>query len=271
MIENWESAMPAAGSSPPRGVTERIESILADPARRVAVTEVRLGLGYSAVLLEDGGMGLAYTFRREARGGCCVFDGLRPLVDRPASDLLPLMGSADRIEAAVGLACACALANRGDKPYLRGDVLAHLTLGDDEEVGMVGYFGPLVEPVRSRVRRLTVYEWVDEPQGDVRPAREAAEGLGRCQVALITGTAIINHTIDGLLEASRGCRSVAILGASTPLLAEAFEDLNVSLLSGVVARDPASIFQVISEGGGMRQFGPHVDKVNLRVSEGALP
>jgi hypothetical protein len=88
-------------------------------------------------------------------------------------------------------------------------------------------------------------------------------------VALITATSIINHSIDELLEASLNCRSVAILGASTPLLAEAFSSRNVSLLSGVVALDPASIFHVISEGGGMRQFGPHVDKVNLSVREGA--
>lgn len=35
--------------------------------------------------------------------------------------------------------------------------------------------------------------------------------------------------------------------------------------TGVVVIDPPSILQVVSEGGGMRQFSPHVRKVNLRV------
>lgn len=244
-------------------VAGRIEAILAREAREARVSEVRLGLGYTAVLLDSSALGLAYTFRAQARGGCSAFDGLRPLVGRPASDLLPLMQSRDPIEAAVGLACANALASRRAEALHEGDVLEHLEIGGDDEVAMVGHFGPLVETIRGRARGLSVYERVDEPHGYLRPAHEAEEGLARCQVALVTATSIINHTIDALLEAAGSCRSVAILGASTPLLAGAFSGHNVTLLSGVVATDPASILRVVSEGGGTRQLGPHVRKVNL--------
>jgi uncharacterized protein (DUF4213/DUF364 family) len=179
------------------------------------------------------------------------------------------MQSHDRIEAAVGLACANALANRPREPLREGDILEHLELRGDDEVGMVGHFGPLVETIRRRTRHLSVYEWVDEASGHLRPAHEAEEGLGRCQVALITATSIINHTIDALLEAAGSCRSVAILGASTPLLAEAFSSRNVTLLSGVVSTDPESILRVVSEGGGTRQLGPHMRKVNLLLGDHA--
>jgi hypothetical protein len=39
-----------------------------------------------------------------------------------------------------------------------------------------------------------------------------------------------------------------------------------TMLSGVVVTQPEEVLRVVSEGGGMRQFGPHVRKVTLRVS-----
>lgn len=56
-----------------------------------------------------------------------------------------------------------------------------------------------------------------------------------------------------------------MLGASTPLRAEAFAATNVTMLSGVVVTAPAEVLRVVSEGGGMRQFRPHVLKVTVKV------
>lgn len=249
-----------------RGTAARLVARLAGAARAAVVADVRIGLGYTAVKLADGRAGVAYTFRDEAQGGCAVFEGIRPLSGRAAVDLLALLPSRDAIEAGVGLACANALANRDAFGQLGGDVLEHLDVGADEEVAMVGHFGPLVEPLRARARSLTIFERVAAPTALLRPAAEAVEALPRCPIAIITATSIINHTIDGLLEAARACRQVALVGASTPLSAETFAASPVTLLSGVVVTAPAEILRVVSEGGGMRQFGPHVRKVTVRVN-----
>jgi uncharacterized protein (DUF4213/DUF364 family) len=246
-------------------VAARIAESLRSEAARARVADVRIGLGYTAVMLDNGGLGVAYTFRDEAVGGCSVFNGIRPLAGRPASDLLALVESEDPIEAGVGLACANALANRDGADFLDGDVLDHMDLGPEDDVGMIGYFGPLVEDIRRRVRSLTVFERVERASGLLRPAQEATEALPRFQAALVTATSIINHTVDDLLGSARGCREVAILGASTPLLPDAFAGRRVTLLSGVVAIDPQEILRVVSEGGGMRQFKPYVRKVSFRT------
>ncbi len=247
-------------------IATRIGSYLLASARDVSVADVRIGLGYTAVLLEDGRAGVAYTFRAEARGGCSVFTGLRPLSGRPATDLLALIESPDAIEAGVGLACANALANRDQPEHLTGDILEHLEVGPADDVAMVGHFGPLVETIRKRARSLTIFERVTTPTGLLRPQEEAVATLPRCQIALITATSIINHTFDGLLDAARGCRQVAVLGASTPLLAEAFSTTGVTILAGVVVIAVDEVLRVVSEGGGMRQFSPHVRKVTMKVS-----
>jgi uncharacterized protein (DUF4213/DUF364 family) len=247
-------------------VPARIVTLLLGAAREARVADVRIGLGYTAVRLADDRAGVAYTFRDLARGGCSAFNGVRPLAGRPAADLLVLLESHDAIEAGVGLACANALANRNEAGYLEGDVLEQLDVRPQDGVAMVGHFGPLVEALRERAHSLTIYERVAEPRGLLRPQEEAAAGLARCQIALVTAASIVNHTVDGLLEAARGCRQVALLGASTPLVAAAFDAVAVTLLSGVVVMAPDEVLRVVSEGGGMRQFSPHVRKVTVRTS-----
>ena len=66
-------------------IASRIVTRLAAPAREVRVAEVRIGLGYTAVMLTYNRMGVAFTFREEAKRGCSLFQGLKPLSDRPAS------------------------------------------------------------------------------------------------------------------------------------------------------------------------------------------
>ena len=248
------------------GITARIMTHLLASAREARVADVRIGLGYTAVMLADDRLGVAYTFREEAKGCCTVFDALRPLVGRPASDVLHLLESPDPIAAGVGLACANALVNRDKDGLMDGDILDHLDLRSEDHVGMVGNFGPLVDKIQKRVCSLTVFERVAHPSGILRPKEEAEDALPRCHVALITATSIINHTIDRLLQAAGGCREVAVLGASTPLLPEAFAEEQVTMLSGVVVEDPQEVLRIISEGGGMRLFSPHVRKVSLRAS-----
>lgn len=253
-----------AGRRP--GITARLLEILEPAGVGVRIREVRIGLGYTAVQLDDGRTGLAYTFHEEAGEGCTLFHAFRPLAGRQAADLLPLIGSANRIEAAVGLACANAMTNQPDPACREDDILEHLDLTAQDWVAMIGCFTPLIDGIKKRVHTLTVFERKESANEHIRPADEVWDGLPRCQVALITATAILNRTIDRLLEASAHCRVVAILGASTPLLPAVFAGTPVNVLSGVVVRDPQGILQVVSEAGGMHFFRDHIRKVNRHFS-----
>ncbi len=244
-------------------VVSKIVDSLQDRFSEIRIEDVRIGLGYTAVLLEDNRVGLAYTFREETRGGCSVFQALSPILGRPASVLLNLLKSTDPIEAAVGLACANAFTNQNREEFQAGDILGHLDLRPGDHVGMVGRFEPLVKVLKEQARLLTVFERIDEPQGYLRPISEIEDLLPQCQVALITATSIINHTVDTLLGAAKRCRTIVVLGASTPMLPEAFLESNVSMLSGVVVEEPIEVLRVVSEGGGMRFFKPYVRKANL--------
>ena len=120
---------------------------------------------------------------------------------------------------------------------------------------------------KEKAGELLIFEQIDRPRGDLLPASRIGDLLPDCQVALITATSIINGTIDDLLTAAKNCREVVILGASTPLLPEIFQDTPVTCLSGVAVNDPEAVLKVVSCGGGMRSFKPHARKVNLKLKK----
>jgi uncharacterized protein (DUF4213/DUF364 family) len=246
-----------------------IRELLSRACTDLAVRDVRLGLGYSAVRLDDDRTGVAYTFRDNHVGGCSVFQGARPLAGKPARDLLEFLESSDKIESALGLATANAVANTGQIVGLPGDVLEAVEMLPTDRVGMIGFFGPLIPALENRVRKLFIFEETAESSPNLLPSSEATNLLPECDIALITSTTIINGTIDNLLEAASRCRETVLLGSSTPCVPEAFQDTPVSLLSGMTVVDSTGILQVVSEGGGTRFFKPFVKKWNVRLREGS--
>ena len=92
-------------------INEICDSLLPQGAGHRAI-DVRIGLGYTAVLLENGRCGLAYTFRHETGGGCCAFREAGSLCGRSAAGLLAYANSTDVIGSAVALATVNALTVR---------------------------------------------------------------------------------------------------------------------------------------------------------------
>lgn len=229
------------------------------------VTDVRIGLCYTAVRLDRGQVGLAYTFRDSLKGGCSLFNTLKTLAGSPAKDLIALFDSNNLIDSALALATANALFNLPNKPYLSGPALEQITLYPDDCVGMVGNFTPLVQGIRSRTKQLYVFEQQSRPEENILAIDMADKLLPQCQVALITATAIINGSIDHLLALTAKCREVVILGSSTPLYKEVFIGSPVTLLSGIIVNDAQKLLQIVSEGGGTPAFKQAVNKVNLII------
>jgi uncharacterized protein (DUF4213/DUF364 family) len=250
-------------------VNQKIKEHLMERGALVDVAEVRIGLVYTAVMLEGGQTGLSFTFKESPVRGCSMFSGLQPLSGRRASDLLAFLDSPNRIEAAVALATSNALSNILSGGMLRGDALEQLDVGPEDTVGMVGYFRPVLPRLEERTRHILIFEQIKEKAEGLLPEEEAYRLLRQCQVAMITSTTILNHTIDRLLESAATCRDVVLLGASTPLLREAFVETPVTFLSGVVVTAPEEILRIVGEGGGMRRFKNNIQKVNLDLRDHA--
>ncbi len=226
-------------------IFESLYQALKERAAQATVKTVSIGLGYTAVAVEDRGIGLACTMPDSVKT-CQVAGDLPDFEGKPAAGLLEYLLSDAPIRRTLALALANAL-NHENALALPEDrhnaaLFDRLGIGPGSKVAMVGHFGPLMKKLAEMKAEL---EMVDRGRGE---GDEAAlmKKLGTWADALImTSTALINGTAEDILAAVGPKVKVAMIGPSTPLVAAAFAGLPVHLLGGTVPVDAAGTFAAV--------------------------
>ncbi len=216
--------------------------------------EVReLGVYSRAAAVLSRRAGVAYGFWNRARDNAAPPDCtslLAGLKGATARQLSELSLSDDPIEASIGVAAINSLVSpHGGRLVMRNGYQIALEHAASKRLAVVGHFS-FVEDIRSRVEELWVLE-LDPREGDL-PAEMAPEVIPRADVVVITGTTLVNHTADDLLELARG-RTIIMLGPTTIMSPLLFE-FGVSAVCGVDIVDPAGLFAHLKRGGGMRDL-----------------
>ena len=253
-----KARLPKENKTLKKTIDELIEIALDRGGNRVA-KEICVGISFVGVLLDNGSMGLAYTFREELKPWCNVIEKAGQL-ETYVSELLPLARSLDVLDSAVGVATINAVLKPDE--YEEGDTLDFLSIKEKDTVVMVGYMKPLVERLTNKVRRLYVIERTAKNE-NIYPDWTASILIPKADVVIISGTAVVNKTVDHLLSLSRKAREVAIVGPTTPLAPTVFKKRRVTLLSGVMVTNPKRAMKVIAQGGGTRNLRNYVKKVNV--------
>ena len=212
--------------------------------RGLEVARVVVGLAYTGVLLSDGSCGLAATLIED--GGCRAHPAAGRLTGRPAWELAQGLLSPDPLDSSLGLATVNAAL--GDEAGPSPDPVAALGVGKGDVVGLVGYIGPLIEPLKEAAGELLVFERNLSRPG-VLPDWAVEMELGRCDVVYLSGTTFINKTVDWLLSLTRG--RVAVIGPSTPLWPGLLQR-GVNWLFGAKVEDPGRALAAVAEAGGTK-------------------
>jgi uncharacterized protein (DUF4213/DUF364 family) len=243
-------------------IARRLRDSVSRKGENRIVKEVRFGLSYVGVRLDDDSMGLAALLLHELPPGCSVVPVAGTLAGAAASVLLKnLIEGQNPLEKALGLAIANALL----QPLAcndERDSLAIMNLTPNDRVAMVGLFSPMVPKIEATRATLSIIER-DPSRMAVLDKKESDRILQDCTVALITATTILNNTTEEILSSLGNPRHVAILGPSTPLCPEIFQNTPVTHLGGAIVRDADKVMQIISEGGGTRTTRPHLRFVNI--------
>ncbi|MGD8857809.1 MAG: DUF364 domain-containing protein [Chloroflexota bacterium] len=218
------------------------------------VTSVLIGLHWTAVMAEVGGQrrcGLASTLSGPHRHhGQADVPQAGQLEIRSGAALAALAKADQPTQASVGVAAINALLPQLPEAWV--DLNAEEVLareGAGKRVALIGHF-PFVDGLHSRVGELSVLEQRPQP-GDL-PASAAAEILPQAEVVAISGTTVINHTLEGLLALCSEEAMIILLGPSTPLSPVLF-DHGVDLLCGSVVTDIEAVLRVAGQGGNFRQ------------------
>ncbi len=220
------------------------------------IKELRFGLGYSCVELDNGQMGIAWTPTNDS-GSCTHVEKAGGIAGSHAEEILSWLEVEQPLKRTAGLAVFNAL--NADKPFTGNDAeaISLLNIQQNEHVVMVGYFAPVVPTIKATGCRFEVVE-LNPEKPDVITPEQGETALAQCDVAIITSTSIINGTCNQLLQALKRNRAAAMLGPSTPMCPEAFAGTRITQLSGSYVVNGDKIKQIISEGGGTRLLKKHL-------------
>jgi len=139
-------------------LTDLYKSILPEAKDR-RIADLRIGLGYTGVRLDNGCTGIAAVLFDALPHGCTVMPAAGSFAGSSAADLLQyLVDGKNPLEIAIGLAVANALIKAPADCADNNEATTYLNLKSGEKVAMVGLFAPLVERIRSTGATLTIIE-----------------------------------------------------------------------------------------------------------------
>ena len=213
------------------------------PSDPVPVRNVVIGVHWT--LVSSKYSGLASTLVGEGPHGHAQVRDVGALHQKSVQELAQWVLSDNLLEASIGVAALNALlvVDQGRLEEVNAaEVIARES--KDKNLVVVGHF-PFVERIKSIARNCWVIE--KRPYGDDFPEDAAQEFIPQADVIAITGTALINHTMDALLSLCPHGSMVMVLGPSTPLSPLLF-DYGISFLSGTQVTDEDAAVITIQQG-----------------------
>ena len=226
-----------------------LEAILETiPTNPIPVRKVIVGVHWT--LVRSKFCGLGSTLVGEGPHGHSQVRDVGVLQQKSAQELAHWVLSDNLLEASIGIAALNSLldVDEGHMEQINAaEVIARES--KDKNLVVVGHF-----PFVDRMKSITKNCWVIEkrPFGDDFPEEASKEFIPQADVIAITGTAFINHTMEGLLSLCRPDSTVMVLGSSTPL-SPLFFDYGISFLSGSRVVDEEAAIRTIQQGASFPQ------------------
>jgi uncharacterized protein (DUF4213/DUF364 family) len=260
-----------------------IGTILGPELDEITVERAVVGLFFTGVKLSNGVAGASATpIKSIPEAVCCPSSAMAmpfpgKLRGRRAADLARAALSDHGIRRAVGIAAVNALAEvcwqRRPHPgvELRHgiDAFDATDIRPGDKVVVVGAFVPFLKELKRRGQAFLVLE--QDPatlKADeipfFRPAELAAEILPDADVVLITGSTLVNNTLEELLALSRPDARVTVVGPTVGMLPDAFLARGADVLGCVRITEPDEFLDLLAEGGsGYHFFGRSAQKLVL--------
>jgi uncharacterized protein (DUF4213/DUF364 family) len=262
-----------------------IREIAPDEVARATIERVVVGLFFTGVKLSTGQVGACATPIKTIPDAVCCPSSTHAMPfpgkmrGRRAADFLDEVHQRDGIRRTVGIATMNALAELCWQARPRTDVVMETGVDAFDAAGIspgqtvvvVGAFVPFLRELKRRGQRWLVLEQdpatlkADE-MPFYRPAAQAPEVVPQADVLLVTGTTLLNDTLDGILAAARPDCCKVVVGPTVGLVPDAYLRRGCNVLGSIRVTDPDTFLDVLAEGGsGYHFFGKSADKIVLRA------
>ncbi len=263
---------------------QAISTVLGEDLGTLTVERTVMGLFFSGVKLNSGEGGLCFTpIKSIPEAVCCpssarVMPASGRLEGRKVTKFLDEMFSGNPLKKTMGIAVLNALSAEcwkrqppEDYRITDGvDALEDLVLPVDGFVVVVGALVPVIKALKPRGKPFAILELDpstlkrDELEFFV-PPEKAPEVVPQADLLVITGTTLINDTLEGLLEKRKTGAEIIVVGPTASMLPDAFFRRGVSTLGGIRVTDADRVLNVIAEAGsGYHFFGKGAERVAIK-------
>jgi uncharacterized protein (DUF4213/DUF364 family) len=231
-----------------------LETLLSDVPTGWRVTDVYVGANWVLSLAQrcDGKQhaGVAAT-PLEIAPNARFHIGHYPL-DEKAEMVTQWLRSTDMTEAAVGLATLNAVKPPDERLLTSDDAADWLaTKCTGRKVAVFGRFPFIDGEIRPHVHKLWVFE--QKPEADELDSTSIKEVLPQADIIAITGSSVINHSVDHILAYAAPGATVILLGPSTPLSEKLF-NVGIDAMFGVLVEDLECVIDGVTAGDGFRKM-----------------
>lgn len=264
--------------------TATIDAILGAELDHITIERAVIGLFFTGVKLSTGHAGACVTpIKTIPEAVCCPSSAMAmpfpgKMAGKPARDAVKEAFSDHGIRRAVGIATINALADLASRR--RPHPLAELHRGVDafqanvfapgDLTVVVGAFVPFLKELKRRGQPFLVLEkdpatLKPEEMPFFRPAEMAAEIVPQADVLLVTGSTLLNDSMEELLRMARPDARVTLVGPTVGMLPDAFLARGADILGGVQITAPDEFLDLLAEGGsGYHFFGRVCEKMVLQ-------
>jgi uncharacterized protein (DUF4213/DUF364 family) len=238
------------------------------PLRDLWIHDLAIGIFFTGVKLSTGHAGVAFTPIAEIpEAVCCPTTAARMPqagnLDRSSvSEIIQYALDTNVLKSAMGVATLNALTqwiieSGREKEYevvKERDGFDLLDIKPGETVTLIGAFGPYIRRLKMMGNPFFIVE--KNPQTlrpdemkYFKPASEIPSAIEKSDAMIITGTAIVNHTIDAILSLITHDKRAAMIGPTASMVPDAFFKRGVNVMAGVEILDPEEMIKILKQGG----------------------
>ena len=238
------------------------------PLEKVWIDDLVIGIFFTGVKLSTGHAGVAFTPIGEIpEAVCCPTSAARmpqagKLRGTPVSETLKYALDPNVLKSAIGIATLNALSrwmieSEDETDYhivKEADGFDLLKIEPRETISLIGAFAPYIRRLKMMGNPFFIIEKraqtlrLDEMKY-FKPDSEMRNALEKSGVVIITGTAIVNHTIDHILSFVRNGIRAAIIGPTASMIPDAFFERGITTVAGIHILDPDLMIKILKEGG----------------------
>ncbi len=259
----------------------RLRFIIGPKMETINVQRAVIGIFFSGVKLSNGEGGICFTPVKEIPEAVCCPSSARAmpnsgkLAGQPVAEYIDRLQNGGPLQKALGIAVLNALSStcwRNNHPAdynlkIGADPVENLIISDDAKVVVIGALVPYIRLLKTRGQPFHILE--KDPRtlkADEMPyfcpQEKARECIASADLLIITGTTLINNTLEDILRQMQGSTEAILVGPTASMLPEAFFSRGIKAIGGISVTDPDRLLDTLSEAGsGYHFYGKSAERI----------